>query len=138
MTDDEKIKLPPRLPQIMAETTRLKFAMASDPLTGCLLRTLAATKPGGNFLELGTGTGVATAWLLDGMDRRSSLISVEKDETVLAVARKFLGHDRRVDFFQVDAGWWLGHAQCFFFDLIFADSWPGKYDHLDEALDMLN
>ena len=32
--------------------------MASDELTGSLLCTLAATKPGGNFLELGTGTGI--------------------------------------------------------------------------------
>jgi predicted O-methyltransferase YrrM len=41
----------------------LDFGMASDPLTGALLATLAASKPGGRFLELGTGTGGATAWL---------------------------------------------------------------------------
>jgi predicted O-methyltransferase YrrM len=137
MNEAENLKLPPRLGQIMSETTRLNFAMASDPLTGCLLRTLAATKAAGDFLELGTGTGVATAWLLDGMDRRSRLVSVEKDEAVLDVAKKFLGDDRRAGFFHADGGWWLDHAECFRFDMIFADSWPGKYTHLDEALRLL-
>jgi predicted O-methyltransferase YrrM len=137
MNDGANIKLPQRLPQIMSETARLNFTMASDLLTGCLLRTLAATKPAGDFLELGTGTGLAAAWLLDGMDERSRLISVEIDESVLAVAKKFLGDDRRADFFYADGAWWLDHAECFRFDLIFADSWPGKYTHLDEALRLL-
>ena len=137
MNDTEKIKLPPRLPQIMSETARLNFTMASDTLTGCLLRTLAATKPAGDFLELGTGTGVATAWLLDGMDERSRLISVEMDEAVLAVAKEFLGDDPRTDFFHADGAWWLEQNVLFRFDMIFADSWPGKYTHLDEALRLL-
>src|SRR5215475_10288501 len=120
MTDTENLNLPARLPRIMSETARLNFTMASDLLTGCLLRTLAATKPAGDFLELGTGTGVATAWLLDGMDHRSRLVSVENDEAVLAVAQTFLGEDRRASFFHADGAWWLDHAECFRFDLIFA------------------
>src|SRR6185312_12512892 len=102
MIDTENIKLPTRLSQIMSETARLNFTMASDTLTGSLLRTLAATKPAGDFLELGTGTGIATTWLLDGMDQRSRLISVENDEAVLAVAKKFLGDDQRAGFFLAD------------------------------------
>ena len=137
MNNYENIKFPPRLLQIMLETSRLKFTMASDLFTGCLLRTLAATKPGGDFLELGTGTGMATAWLLDGMDQRSRLISVENDATVLAVAKKILGNDKRAGFFQADGGWWLDNAECFRFDMIFADAWPGKYSHLNEALRLL-
>lgn len=137
MNDTENVKLPLRLPQIISETTRLNFTKASDLLTGCLLRTLAATKPAGDFLELGTGTGVATAWLLDGMDERSRLISVEIDKAVLDVAKEFLGDDPRTGFFQADGAWWLERAECFRFDLIFADSWPGKYTHLNEALRLL-
>jgi predicted O-methyltransferase YrrM len=137
MNNYENIKFPPRLLQIMLETSRLKFTMSSDLFTGCLLRTLAATKPGGDFLELGTGTGMATAWLLDGMDQGSRLISVENDATVLAVAKKILGRDKRAGFFQADGGWWLDNAECFRFDMIFADAWPGKYTHLNEALRLL-
>jgi len=102
--------------------------------TGSLLRTLAAAKPAGRFLELGTGTGLATAWLLDGMDRASRLISIETDEAVLTIAREVLGGDERVSFVQADGGEWLRQSEPAQFDLIFADAWPGKYSHLDEAL----
>lgn len=134
MNDAENIKLPPRLPQIVSETARLNFTMASDPLTGCFLRALSATKPAGNLLELGSGTGMATAWMLDGMDAEARLVSVEIDETVLEVAKKCLGDDLRVTFVHADGGEWLRRAEPDQFDLIFADSWPGKYTHLDEAL----
>jgi predicted O-methyltransferase YrrM len=134
MNDTENIKLPPRLPQIMSETARLRFTMASDPLTGCLLRALSATKPAGNLLELGAGTGMATAWMLDGMDAEARLVSVEIDEAVLEVAKKCLGDDLRVTFVHADGGEWLRRSEPDQFDLIFADSWPGKYTHLDEAL----
>ncbi|HEY2720855.1 MAG TPA: hypothetical protein VGI82_03980 [Chitinophagaceae bacterium] len=48
-----------------AETKSLGSTMASDVLTCSLLRTLAASKPSGKFLELGTGTGLATSWILE-------------------------------------------------------------------------
>jgi predicted O-methyltransferase YrrM len=137
MNDTENIRLPLRLPQIMSETARLSFTMASDLLTGCLLRTLVGTKPAGKLLELGTGTGVATAWMLDGMDAKARLVSVEIDEANLEVAKQFLGDDLRVTFIHADGGEWLRRAEPDQFDLIFADSWPGKYTHLDEALRLL-
>ena len=111
--------------------------MASDLLTGSLLRTLVATKPAGTFLELGTGTGVATAWILDGMDQQSQLISIEQDPTVIAVAQEYLGQDRRVTFYHGDAGAWLPKAEDERFDLIFADTWAGKYWQLEDALRLL-
>jgi predicted O-methyltransferase YrrM len=134
MNDIENIRLPLRLPQIMSETARLNFTMASDTLTGCLLRALSTTKPAGDLLELGAGTGMATAWVLDGMDAEARLVSVEMDETVLEVAKKCLGDDLRITFVHADGGEWLQCAEPDQFDLIFADSWPGKYTHLDEAL----
>jgi protein-L-isoaspartate O-methyltransferase len=70
--------------------------MASEPLVGACLRLLAASKPGGRFLELGTGTGIATSWLLEGMDARSKLISVDNDGEVQRVASESLGEDDRL------------------------------------------
>lgn len=64
---------------IYEESRNEGFDLVSEPMTGCLLRTLVSSKPGGSFLELGTGTGAATAWILDGMDLRSSLVTVEND-----------------------------------------------------------
>jgi hypothetical protein len=46
--------------------TALGFPMPSEPRTGAFLRALCAGKPGGNLLELGMGTGLVTAWMLDG------------------------------------------------------------------------
>jgi len=118
------------------DTRALGFTMASDPAAGSLLRTLAASKPGGALLELGTGTGLATAWLLSGMDPGSTLLSVDNDEAVVAVARRHLGHDARVTFAVGDGTRRLASlvAEGRTFDLIFADAWPGKYTSLDEAL----
>ena len=50
----------------------------------------------GRILEIGTGTGVGTAWLLDGMNATSRIISVDIDPQLQAVAREFLGDDPRL------------------------------------------
>ena len=83
MNDHEITQMPAALDAIVRDTERIGFTMASEPQTGSLLRTLAASKPSGRFLELGTGTGVGTAWLLAGMDAGSRLDSVESDPHVL-------------------------------------------------------
>jgi predicted O-methyltransferase YrrM len=108
--------------------------MASEPRTGALLQMLAASKPGGRFLELGTGTGIATAWLLSGMDAASTLISVDTDEQVQAVAREALCHDPRLKLLSHDGAAFLWRQPKKSFDLIFADAIPGKYEAPDEAL----
>jgi predicted O-methyltransferase YrrM len=122
---------------IYADSTSRDFRMISEPLTGALLRTLAAAKPASRFLELGTGTGAATAWLLDGMDGASTLLSVENDEQLQSVARRHLGHDRRVTFVTADAESFLTGLQDQRFDFIFADTWAGKYLQLEQALSLL-
>jgi predicted O-methyltransferase YrrM len=38
---------------------------------------------------LGTGTGLSTSWILDGMDAGAQLISVDNDENFLNIARQF-------------------------------------------------
>jgi predicted O-methyltransferase YrrM len=120
------------------EATRLRgFLMASEPLTGALLRTLAASKPGGRFLELGTGTGIATAWLLDGMDAGSALVSVDVDGDVQGVAREHLGGDLRLTLQTEDAIAYLVRQPARSFDLVFADAIPGKYDRPELALELV-
>ncbi|PYS05061.1 MAG: SAM-dependent methyltransferase [Acidobacteria bacterium] len=136
MNDNDIVQVPSVLEAIHQDTRRAGFTMASELQTGALLRTLAATKPGGHFLELGTGTGVGTAWLLSGIDAQSRLESVENDPTVLEIARRHLGHDPRVTFHLMDGAAFLAESQ-FRFDLIYADTWPGKFTHLDLALSLL-
>jgi predicted O-methyltransferase YrrM len=136
--DDQAISgIPSVLGAIRADTEHLGFPMASEPQTDSLLRTLAAAKRGGRFLELGTGTGVGTAWLLAGMDQESRLDSVENDAEVLEIARRHLGHDPRVTFHLTDAALFLGQPPPGQYDFIYADTWPGKFTHLDLALALL-
>jgi predicted O-methyltransferase YrrM len=112
--------------------------MASEPLTCSLLRTLAATKPAARFLELGSGSGLSTAWLLDGMDAASSLTTVDNDEVLLAILKRHLGADPRLTVACADGDDFLRSLQGQRFDFIFADTWAGKYRLLDEALALLN
>jgi predicted O-methyltransferase YrrM len=139
MIDTINLNPPPILVEIEAATTATGFTMASDWLTGSLLRTLATTKPAGIFLELGTGTGMATAWLLAGMDAQSKLITVDNDPNVVAIAQHHLASDPRVTFYTMDGGTFLHNLieKGETFDFIFADTWPGKYTHLEEALNLL-
>lgn len=129
--------IPDAARKIYAESKALEFSMISEPLTGALLRTLAATKPASRFLELGTGTGAATAWLLNGMDAGSTLLSVDHDKELQSVARRHLGHDRRVTFVTADAESFLDGLHGQRFDFIFADTWAGKYVQLELALKLL-
>jgi predicted O-methyltransferase YrrM len=137
MNDQQNLAPPAVVHAIQQDTIASGFPMASEPQTGSLLRTLAATKPAGKFLELGTGTGLCTAWILDGMDRSSTLTTVDNDKNVLDIARRHLEYDARVTFHLSDGVTFLETLQGQQFDFIFADTWPGKYNHLDEALALL-
>jgi predicted O-methyltransferase YrrM len=137
MNDDGFRRAPHRLEAILNDTAALGFTMASEPRTGALLAALAASKPGGRMLELGTGTGLGTAWLLSGMDADSQLDTVDVDSTVVAVARRHLAGDSRVTFHVMDGAELIGQSAAGQFDLIYADAWPGKFTHLDETLSLL-
>ena len=137
MNDSEIRRQPRAVTDILSDTEVLGFNMASEPRVGSLLAVLAASKPGGRFLELGTGTGHGTAWLLTGMDRASTLDTVDTDANVVAVAQRHLGSDSRVNFHVMDGAQFLKQSALSQFDLIYADAWPGKFSHLDEALSLL-
>ena len=128
---------PAALEAILADTAALGFTMASEPKTGALLALLAASKPGGHFLELGTGTGLGTAWLLSGMDAVSRLDTVDTDPNVVAIARTHLEMDARVTFHVMDGADFISSSPRDRYDVIYADAWPGKFTHLDETLSLL-
>jgi predicted O-methyltransferase YrrM len=128
---------PAALAAILQDSERAGFRLASEPRTGAFLRALAASKPGGHLLELGTGTGAGTAWLLDGMSSSAVLETVDTDSAVVDIARRHLGHDPRVRFHVADGGPWLRDWAGGPFDLIFADAWPGKFHDRDAALERL-
>ncbi|MYT82361.1 Predicted O-methyltransferase YrrM [Streptomyces sp. MnatMP-M77] len=129
---------PPCLDAILADAQRTGFAMSCEDRTGSLLATLAASKPGGRFLELGTGVGAGAAWLAHGMCEASRLVTVELDPATQAVARTHLGGDRRIEFVTANAGAWLtGHRGEAEYDFAYVDCRPGKYLRLADLLVLL-
>jgi predicted O-methyltransferase YrrM len=138
MNDLHNINEPKSIPAIWADTRAAGFTMASEPLTCSLLRTLAASKPSARFLELGSGTGLSTAWLLDGMDSESHLTTVDNDESLLSILKRNLGADPRLKVVCSDGDDYLHSLRGEHFDFIFADTWAGKYRLLHEALELLN
>ncbi len=138
MTEAINQQLPATYFRIKEATEKSGFSMASDVLTCSLLRTLAAAKPASKFLELGTGTGLSTSWILDGMDDESSLISIDNDSNFIEIAKTYLGDDLRLQLNCVDGGKWFEDNIEQKFDFIFADTWHGKYLLLENVLSMLN
>ena len=128
---------PPSLEAIITDTRRIGFQSWCWPQVGALLRVMATLKPGGRLLEIGTGTGVGTCWLLDGMDAAARLVTVDTNPKVQAVARSHLGSDPRLTILTEDAAAIIRREQPGSFDLIFADGGAGKHVLLDEALALL-
>lgn len=90
------------------------------PGVGRFLAVLAAGCHGGTIAELGTGTGIGSAWIASAMPADCSLVTAELDPGRAAAAAKLLAVDARVRVLGGDAHVMLApHAP---FDLIFADS----------------
>jgi len=136
MMDTVFTDIPGSYNEIIEETGKLSFNMNSDLYTGSLLKTLVASKQSGRILELGTGGGLATSWILEGMDAESKLVTVENNPALMDIARQLLS-DPRIDFILADGYDWLKNYSGEKFDLIFADAMPGKYDLFEETFALL-
>jgi len=124
--------------EIERKSKEIGFTMPSDIYIGTFLKTLISSKPAGRFLELGTGIGLSLSWMIDGMDARSSLITVDNDPELIDIAKQYFGTDSRVEIVCQDGTGWIKNYTGKSFDLIFADAWPGKYSEIDEVLDLIN
>jgi len=136
MKDTVKI-FPVAFEEILKDTNNVGFDQLSDPLLGSFLSTLSATKRNGHFLELGTGSGISTAWILHGMDSCSSLTSIDSDENLVSIAKKHLGNDDRVKFIVGEGEELILNTEPNSIDLIFADAWAGKYNNVGKTLSLL-
>jgi predicted O-methyltransferase YrrM len=135
--DHSALRPPAALGAILERTASLGFGMACETRTGAFLRAMAAMKPAGRLVELGTGTGAGTAWILDGMSADAELISIDAEPEPQSVAKDLLGDDHRLELLTMSAGDWLDAAQPGSFDLVFADAWIGKFDMLERSLGLL-
>lgn len=132
--NDLQIILPSNYAAIKTASEEIQFSMPSDLQTGCLLRTLVASKPAGTFLELGTGTGLSLSWIVEGMDKDSKVVSIDNNEDYSSIARKYFSGNTAITVLCEDANQWIRENQDKQFDLIFADAWPGKYEAFELTL----
>ena len=133
------LEKPKQYRNLLAKSNEMGFTMPSDIYIGTLLKTLTASKPSGNFLELGTGIGLSLSWLIQGMDENSKITSIDNDPALIEVAKMFFDEEDGLELICADGGEWLNEYKGGdSFDLIFADAWPGKYSHLDTTLALLN
>jgi predicted O-methyltransferase YrrM len=78
---------PPLVQQAMARATEKGFARSCVPEVGRLLRVLASQVQHGVIGEIGSGSGVGTAWLASGLGPDVTLITVEHDVTLAATVQ---------------------------------------------------
>lgn len=129
--------LPRHYKAIQQKSRDLNFSQISEDEVGVLLRLLVSSKPFATVLELGTGTGMGLAWLAEGLHPEGNLVTVEKDKKLLQVAHSFFEEDDRIEFINLDASEWIENNKEARFDLIFADTWVGKFTDLDAILEMV-
>ncbi|MEO1712136.1 MAG: class I SAM-dependent methyltransferase [Bacteroidota bacterium] len=134
MNDANILDQPLIYPALLAKCAEIGFTMPSDMYIGTLLKTLITSKPRAHILELGTGIGLSLAWMIEGLDESSSIISIDNDPKLIRIANDFFGQDTRLELLCTDGAAWIRNYQGPRFDLIFADAWPGKYSEIEEVL----
>lgn len=134
MAESASANLPDRVREAIERASAAGFEASSEPGIGRVLMTLAAAvRPGGRVLEIGTGMGAGTAWLIEGLAARTDveLVTVEFDpqRACLAAGAGWPPFVRPV---VGDALVELGGLGSF--SLIFADAEGGKLYGLDLTL----
>lgn len=109
------------------------FTQSCDNEVGRLLSTLAAAvRPHGAVLELGTGVGVGTAWLVAGLEGRDDveLLTIEVEERLAEVAGEW-PWPSFVRLLLADATEATLEPN---YDLVFVDAAPVKYGDISRAV----
>ena len=137
MNDNNISDIPKIHSEIERKSKEIGFTMPSDLYVGTLLKTLISSKPEGNFLELGTGIGLSLSWIVDGMHKGSTLVSIDNDQELISIVKQYFEKDERVKLICQDGSEWIKTYAGEKFDLIFADAWPGKYSEINKILDLV-
>jgi demethylmenaquinone methyltransferase/2-methoxy-6-polyprenyl-1,4-benzoquinol methylase len=122
-----------------ARAARAGFRLSSEDAVGELLSVLAGEVPeGGRVLELGTGAGVGTAWIVAGLaaaGRSDVAVVTAESEPRLAELGRAAAWPSFVALVEGDVLDVLGGLGEF--DLVFADAQGGKWEGLDRTVGVL-
>ncbi|HXV37494.1 MAG TPA: hypothetical protein VEC18_10110 [Myxococcota bacterium] len=93
-------------------------ARSLAPEIGGVARALAASQPAGSYLCIGPGAGELAAWILDGMDPSSGVVTLVQDTTEAEVLARELDCDVRASVHRQDAESFLADVHAHRFNLI--------------------
>ena len=82
--------------------------------------------------------GLSLCWMVEGMNKNARLISIDQDPLLIEILRPLYQLHQGVSTECCEAGSWINAYDGPGFDLIFANTWPGKYSHLSHTLSLLN
>jgi predicted O-methyltransferase YrrM len=115
------VSAPHELPDLVSATLDLSrrrgFISSTRHETGRLLATLAASKVG-TLAELGTGTGVGSAWLASGAPDEARIVSAELDPALAGEVHEIFTDVENVE---IISGDWSALEQFAPFALVFVD-----------------
>ena len=118
--------VPPLVARAKAAAASLGFEKSCRDEDGMVMHVLAARRGIERVAEIGTGTGVGTAWLASALAPGVPLVTAERDERLAGVATELFADDADIDLLHGD---WRdvlpAHAP---FDLIFVDGGRAKDD----------
>ena len=90
----------------------------------------------GNWLELGTGTGLSTLFLAEVLEA-GQLDTVDVNEEYSKAAQSVIGPKQGLQFIVEDGGDFLSSCKPQAYNFVFANAWPNKYSHLHLVLNTL-
>ncbi|HWV25966.1 MAG TPA: class I SAM-dependent methyltransferase [Aeromicrobium sp.] len=112
---------PPDIPDLVLSTLDLSrqrgFISSTRHETGRLLAALAASCTG-TLAELGTGTGVGSAWLASGAPKEARIVSAELDPVLAKEVQQIFADVENVE---IVSGDWTTLEQHAPFSLLFVD-----------------
>jgi predicted O-methyltransferase YrrM len=120
------VTVPPVVARAKAAAAALGFEQSCRDADGMLVHVLAARRGIERVAEIGTGTGVGTAWLASALAPGVPLVTAELDERLAGAAAELFADDPDVDVLHGDWREVLpAHAP---FDLIVVDGGRAKDD----------
>ncbi len=118
-----RIEIPPLVQQAHGICEQLAFTRSCLPAVGRFLGVLAAHVQDGIIGEIGTGCGVATAWMASFVTANTQLVSVENDAMRAQAVAALFRHRPNVRILHADWPEILAYGP---FDLLFFDGGPLK------------
>jgi predicted O-methyltransferase YrrM len=124
------------IPELVLKTKKIAeeagFSKSCTDQFGRLLFTLIGQVKG-KILEVGTGYGVSTSWILSAMSTQASLISVDRSQQQIELIEHVLIREN-VDFISGD---WKEVIHKGPFNFIFADATDAKKDNAESLFEAL-